>query len=184
MNQNPEHNGGYGPSPFAAAQTQQQDMQNAQQHDPYANGRGDSLSSAAPIHYDPYSNGDLAKWYGMQEQLSKLRVDEMDLRKKIIAAVFPTVKEGVNNLDLPDGAVLKATGSTTRKVVEEVFLALRDEMAAQHSLPLDKLVRWKPEVVVAEYKKLDDESRAVFDQVLDIKPGTPSLEVAIPKRRR
>jgi hypothetical protein len=52
----------------------------------------------------------------------------------------------------------------------------------QPKLELEKLVKWKPEVSIKEYRLLTDEQRLLFDQVLVIKPGMPGLDIVIPKR--
>jgi hypothetical protein len=52
------------------------------------------------------------------------------------------------------------------------------------TLHIDKLVKWKPEVAITEYRKLTEEERNRFDQCLVIKPGSPSLEIVIPKRAK
>lgn len=142
---------------------------------------------------------DVAAWYVMQEQLTKLKAAEVMLRTRIFKHYFPTPTEGSagNKYELNDGtgAIVQGDHTINRKVLEPELKALEEAMKPQLAedgvtkvpsnlprLPLAKLVRWKPELAKAEYNKLTAEERDVFDRCLEIKPGTPSLEVKIPKR--
>ena len=41
----------------------------------------------------------------------------------------------------------------------------------------ERLVSWKPELSVREYKLLSPQQKAYIDTVLTVKPGTPSVEL-------
>jgi hypothetical protein len=133
---------------------------------------------------------DVARWYVMQEELTKLKAAEVMLRTRIFKHYFPTPTEGSagNKYELNDGtgAIVQGDHTINRKVVETEMEALKEAIKAEGSnlpkLPFAKLVRWKPELAKAEYNKLTAEEKAVFDRCLEIKPGTPALEVKIPKR--
>ena len=148
---------------------------------------------------------DIAQWYKLQAELAKLKSAEGLLRNKLFKHFFPNPKEGTNNFELKDGtgAVLKAKHNINRKVDEGEYQALRvaqneayataeaDQFAQGVDgrpniprLPLDDLVKWKPEVSISEYRKLTEEERQYFDQCLVITPGSPQLEIAIPKRAK
>ena len=130
----------------------------------------------------------LKEWYVLKQQLDELKGKEVVLRQFIVAGLFPEPTEGVNKHDVNDGtgAVVKATHVINRAVQEEPLAELRKSMALpDNNLPkldLDKLVKWRPEVSIKEYRTLTDEERNLFDQVLVIKPGMPGLEIVIPKR--
>lgn len=132
---------------------------------------------------------DLALWYRIHAELGKLKAQEGLLRRRIFDAYFPKPAEGTNSVDLNDGtgAVLKGTHKIQRDVDQGAYEAYRTEQQREGSnlvqLPMiENLVKWKPEVVLSEYRKLTDEERMAFDQCLIIKPGSPSLEIVIPKR--
>lgn len=132
---------------------------------------------------------DIARLYTMQEELAALKTAEAMLRRRIFDHFFPNPVEGSkeNKYPLNDGtgAILQADYKINRNVLEPELDTLRAairEDATLPRLPLNKLVKYKPELVKAEYNKLTDEERQVFDRALDIKPGMPEVKVVIPKR--
>lgn len=146
----------------------------------------------AEIPENAVTAADLAEWYRLQAELGKLKSAEALLRSKIFKHYFPAPTEGTNKFELNDGtgAVLKATHVINRSIDPGALDALK---AAQHEaapgsnvpkLPLDELVRYKPELAVSEYRKLTDEERIFFDQCLIIKPGSPQMEISIPKKAK
>lgn len=130
----------------------------------------------------------LKEWYALKQQLDELKNKEVVLRQFIFNGIFTKPEEGVNKHDINDGtgAVLKGTYVINRKVneeqLEELETSLSDPNSNLPQLDLDKLIKWKPEVSITEYRKLTDEQRNLLDQTLVIKPGMPSLEIVIPKR--
>lgn len=133
---------------------------------------------------------DIARLYRMQEELTKLKAAEAMLRRRIADHFFPSPTEGSagNKYPINDGtgAILQMDHKLSRAVLEpelEVYkAALKEEGANLPKLPLNKLLKYKPELVKAEYNKLTDEERAACDTFLNIKPGMPDLKVVIPKR--
>lgn len=131
---------------------------------------------------------DLVKWYEMRQQLALIVAEEAALRSRIFKHYFKTPEEGVNSQALNDGtgAVLKGTHVINRTVDQASLDALRKEMAEPDTklpeIPVDELIRWKPELKVGEYRKLSPKQRKAFDRVLVVKPGMPQLEITIPKR--
>ena len=105
---------------------------------------------------------------------------EQALRKKVIAAAFPSPEEGVNKFSLENGWVLKATCPVTRTVDEAAFDLLRPKLA-ELGVVADSLVRSKLALETTTYKTLSDASRALVDEALTIKPGSYSLELVAPK---
>jgi len=130
----------------------------------------------------------LKEWYALKQQLDEIKNKEIVLRQFIVAGLFPEPIEGTNTHPLNDGtgAVAKATHVINRTVQVEPLAELEKSLSQpDHNLPkldLDKLVKWKPEVSIKEYRTLTDEERNLFDQVLVIKPGMPGFEIMIPKR--
>lgn len=124
---------------------------------------------------------DLEKWYVLQDQLKALKHTESILRKRIFSHYFPTPAEGNNDIELADGFLLKGTYPITRKVDEGAFTTLKETFREKGINP-DNLVDWKPSLVKAAYNRLTAEERKLFDQVLTIKPGSPSMKVVLPKK--
>lgn len=137
---------------------------------------------------------ELSKWYLLKKQLGEVKSAEAMMRSRIAKFFFPTPDEGTNTHPLKDGtgANLKMVHTIDRKVDEGELEALREAMAKAeddpkdnlHGLELDftKLVVWKPELKLSEYRKLTEAQRQVFDRILVVKPGMPQLDITIPKR--
>ena len=132
---------------------------------------------------------DLARWYKLKNQLAKVKGEEAMLRSRIFKHYFPTPTEGSkeNKVPLNDGtgAILQADHVINRTVDEQQLEALRTAIAEKGSnLPqinLANLIRWKPELNKTEYNKLSTDERHTMDTALIIKPGSPQLEIKIPK---
>jgi len=128
------------------------------------------------------TQADLSAWYEMSQELKKLRAKEMVLRKKIFDGAFPDPKEGTNNYELADGYMLKAQYKLDRNVDPGALDALKDKLRENKINP-DSLVQYKPSLVIKEYRHLTEEQHKLFDQCLIVKPGSPSLEIVLPKRK-
>lgn len=133
---------------------------------------------------------DLATWFKKKAQLAKLKGEEAMLRSRIFKFYFPAPTEGSKDNKVPlndgTGAILQADHVINRTVDEQQLDGLKEAMFAEGSnlpqLDLTKLIKWKPELNKTEYNKLTLEEKQIFDRCLVIKPGSPQLEIKIPKR--
>lgn len=137
---------------------------------------------------------ELSKWYLLKKQLAEVKTAESLMRSRIAKFFFPAPDEGTNTHPLKDGtgANLKMVHTIDRKVDEGELEALKAALAAAETeegsnlkgleLDFDKLIVWKPELKIAEYRKLSEAQQAVFDRVLVVKPGMAQLDIVIPKR--
>lgn len=125
---------------------------------------------------------DLENWYNLQKELARVKVAEMLLRKKIFDYHFKAPKEGTNTKPLDDGYALKG-GYVINRNVDVALLTNFNEKLMAAGVSIDKLVKYEPKLAVSEYRTLTQEQRQLFDQVLIIKPGSPSLEIVLPKKR-
>lgn len=124
----------------------------------------------------------LTRWHNLQKQLEpykKLQEQEMALRKEIIAEMFPNALEGTNVLQLGNGWRLRATIKLDRKVEVEKLAATKEELIKRGVNP-DRLLRYKPELVVKEYRTLTEEQQKVMDYAITTKPASPQLELVAP----
>jgi hypothetical protein len=143
-----------------------------------------------PIPENVTTQADLVEWYRLKEELQRVKAAEFLLRQKIFKFYFPEPKEGTNKVDLKDGtgALLKAVHKIDRTIEQGSLDALRTAIHAESSnlpkLPISNLVRYKPELVLSAYRALTAEEQIIFDQCLIIKPGSPQLEITIPKERK
>jgi hypothetical protein len=131
----------------------------------------------------------LMLWYKVKEDLAKLQLTEVTLRRRIFKHHFPTPIEGTNTFTLEDGYALKGQYKIDRKVDDAALTTLTPAMRAQE-IPVDALIKRPPELAVKEYRKLQNDNSVegkkrlnLFDQCLIIKPSeTPALEIVLPKK--
>jgi hypothetical protein len=126
----------------------------------------------------------MVKWKDLQEQLSKIKAEEMILRMAIYKGLFPNPVEGTNTVPLHAGWELKATRGIERKIDLPVLQALAVEGGPFHlaGIRAADLVEWKPELVIKNYRTLTAEQMAIFDQALTIKDGSPQLKIVLPAK--
>lgn len=127
---------------------------------------------------------DLNAWSEMQKQLGALKSAEMLLRTKIFKGLFPNPVEGTNSVPLgTEGWQIKAKYPINRKP-DVALLTARAQELREAGINLDDVIRVVPELATGEYRKLTDEQRHLLDQVMEIKPGSPALEIVLPKRAK
>lgn len=133
---------------------------------------------------DEVTQADIEEWYRLKDELGKLKSKEALLRSRIFKSKFPDPKEGTNRVDLGGGYSLKATHEINRKVDPGELQALGEAMTKGEAppLPLDKLIKWVPELAIKEYRTLTDNEKGIFDKCLIIKPGSAQLEIDQPKK--
>lgn len=122
----------------------------------------------------------LNKWYILQQQLRELREQEADLRAKLFNNFFIDAQEGTNSHTLPDGYILKGKRVITRSIDKGALNASLEGLRAV-KINVDEVVDWKPTLKMSAYRKLTPEQQKIFDQVLVVKDGAPSLEIVAPK---
>jgi hypothetical protein len=127
----------------------------------------------------------LAEWYRLKKELDVLKAKEMLLRTKIFGYFFTNPVEGTNTAPLaPINGVpyaLKGVHTITRNV-DNALLTTLTPVLLEKGLSVDKLIERKPSLVLKEYRLLTAEERTVFDQVLEIKPGSPALSIVEVKK--
>lgn len=117
------------------------------------------------------------EWNNLKAQIKSLQDKELALRKFLFAQVFPTPKEGMNRLVKPG---LEASGKQAiyRKVDKAAFSTMAPTLRKK-GLNIDVLVEMEPKLVMEEYRKLDERKRKLFESVLTITEGTPTLEINV-----
>jgi hypothetical protein len=116
------------------------------------------------------------------DSVKPILAKEQELRKQVFAAFYPAPKEGTNTLDLAEGWKLKGVYKLDRKIDEAALPAVTEQLR-EMGVNADILVKWSPGLKTATYKELTAEQRAVFDQALTVKPGSPTLELVAPKAK-
>lgn len=127
---------------------------------------------------------DLNAWSTMTQQLSALKSAEMLLRVKIFKGLFPNPVEGTNSVPLgTEGWEVKAKYPINRKIDVALLTAMAPQLR-EAGIVLQDVIRTTPELVIGEYRKLTEAQHKLFDQAMDIKPGSPALEIVLPKRAK
>lgn len=129
----------------------------------------------------------LVEWSGLKRQLEKIDeqrepivAQERDLRAKVMAAAFPEAKEGTNTLELPNEWKLKGVVKIDRKV-DEAALPATVTVLRSMGVNSDRLLRYKPELELKEYRSLTAEQMKIMDGALVIKRAASTLELVEPK---
>lgn len=121
------------------------------------------------------TEADIAEWYTTKQELQRIQAKERALRDKIIKTYFAAPVEGTNKVDIT-GAVMKMTYKIDRKIDLPMLNGIMSTLV-QNGIPIDQLVENKPTLKVAAWRKLSDEHARIFNQCVESKPGSPSLEV-------
>lgn len=104
---------------------------------------------------------------------------ERALRAAIVAKQFNVDKTGTQKIDLENGRTLKAV------IIHNMSLPKRPEIDAcikkMDQAVAGRLFKWKAELSVSEYKKLDEKQRKIVNTIITTKPGSHTLEVVEPK---
>jgi hypothetical protein len=142
----------------------------------------------------------LQKWAELNEQLKTIKKQEAELRKEVIADMFPTHKvEGTENVELADDWKLKATFKQTYEWEKgrdfsfdliEVIMGedLHNLWSDASDLPdaeaiLKSIFKVKVEFNATAYKKLLPTVQEVINPYIVVKEASPSLELVAPKEK-
>ncbi len=124
-------------------------------------------------------------WSKLDAQLKALRTAESEARGELVAACFPDgVAHGVNLAELGKGYTLKAFVRPNPKIDAALLksaLEQLEKLGPVGKLLAGRLVKWKPELSLSEYKKLEAPHAELFAQAIVIDKATPALELVEPK---
>lgn len=165
---------------------------------PVADNSVDQATSAPSLNpHDAMSEDDLLMlWQKKKDAIETAKSEEMDLRKYIVGRAFPAKTEGVNNRELGNGYVLKATVkynySLADNDVVEATLEKLSNLGNQGSAIADRLVSWKPNFLKTEYSALLEEkdkgskfaadALGIIESMLTISEAAPTLTISEPKK--
>ena len=126
-------------------------------------------------------HAELVKLEELNEQIARLKVEEMELRKKLFEVMVPNPVEGTNTVPLANGYVIKWKFPINRTVDKASLPTVRGMLEAK-GVNVDDLIRMKPELSVSEYKKTSSDTIKILSLCVTEKPGLPSYEIVLPKR--
>lgn len=121
----------------------------------------------------------LWEWKQTADHLRALKDKEAKLRAQLFGFFFTEPTEGTNTIDLARGWKLKGIHKINRNIDEAALPATLEELGEGME---EKLITYKPQLNMREYKKLTDEQRQTLDHALIVKPGAPTLEIVPPKK--
>ena len=136
------------------------------------------------------TQADINKWYELQAQLKSIKASEMLLRTKIYKGLFKDPKEGTNTIPLAEGWVMKARRVIQRDIdiaaltINSANPELGPSRLELAGINVASLVKWKPELVLKNYRELTDEQKLIFNDCLVIKDGSPALEIVLPAKNK
>ena len=125
---------------------------------------------------------DVAEWNSIKEQIDGLKGQELVLRKKLFATVFKDPVEGSGNkADIENGYILQGKHTINRSVDQAAAHALM-EGSDNVKAVAEKIFVRKYSLDLKAYRTLSDEDQNLVADAVVAKPGTPALEVKLPKR--
>lgn len=143
----------------------------------------------------------LQKWAELNEQLKTIKKQEAELRKEVIADMFPKHKvEGTENVELGEDWKLKATFKQTYEWekgrdfsfdmleltagndLNQLWLDLGELPDAEAILK--SIFKVKVEFNATAYKKLLPTVQDVINPYIVVKEASPSLELVAPKEAK
>ena len=131
-------------------------------------------------------------WEAAVKALAAAKDAEAALRKEVLAEAFAfdpeALREGTENFELGNGYKLKAVFKISRNLNNEneavdKVLSKIEKTGPEGAFIAERLVKWKPELSVTEYKKLPEKFKKLFDEVVTSKEAMPSLELVAPKSK-
>ena len=131
-------------------------------------------------------------WEAAVKALAAAKDAEAALRKEVLAEAFAfdpeALREGTENFELGNGYKLKAVFKISRNLNNEneavdKVLSKIEKTGPEGAFIAERLVKWKPELSVSEYKKLPEKFKKLFDEIVTSKEAMPSLELVAPKSK-
>jgi hypothetical protein len=140
----------------------------------------------------------LLLWEQRKRAIEVAKELEMEVRKYIVKREFPEANEGMNTKELGNGYQLKAGIKYNYNLADndtvQDCLQRISRLGNDGSFIADRLVSWKPNFLLTEYRQLcEDKDKgnqtaiAVLDivnEMLTITDGAPTLEIKEPKKAK
>ncbi len=135
----------------------------------------------------------LMLWQAKAKELETVKAAELVLRNEVFKLAFPNPKEGMNTLPLGNGFELKAEHKYNYSLSESKqprnggipfattkALNAIEELGNEGKFLAERVVTWKPELSIKEYRDLDPKYKVLLDKALTITLGTPALSIKAP----
>lgn len=138
----------------------------------------------------------LVKWQADQIALATAKEEELKSRKAAVMFMHDPSKSGTTeNVELGNGfkATMKVpvnygfikneAGNVDKARIEKALSKIEKDGEAGE-LIAERLVKWKPELSLTEYKQLPEKFKKAIDDVIVTSEGTPTLEIKEPKAKK
>lgn len=131
-------------------------------------------------------------WIKASNELAVAKEAESKLRQEVLNECFSfdpeALREGTENCELGNGYKLKAAFKISRSLGSDVeaiekLLQKIEKSGPEGEFIAERLVKWKAEISITEYKKLPEKVAKIVNELLVSKPATPSLEFVEPKAK-
>lgn len=116
----------------------------------------------------------------IKAQLDPLVAQERAIRKQIVDAFDQKHEGSKNEIGLANGYTLKMNYKLKREIDEPALNNLYKELE-EVKVPVEMLIKHKPQLELKIYRALSDEQRMVVDKALVIKEDTHTVEIIAPK---
>lgn len=119
-------------------------------------------------------------WAEAKKKLAEAKPLELKLRLQVIADVFGDLARGTTHHDLGGGRKLQAELSPTGKVVHDKVPAALEQLKATGEIGTrhaEKLFKTEYQLRLGVWNEMTDEQRKLFDGIVQIVDGTPSLSL-------
>lgn len=120
--------------------------------------------------------------YELQQQIAAqakpLLDEEIKLRKELAAEIVPAGHEGAISLPLGGGWELSIDAGLSRKLDDRQFTSVFGRLPQGTA---EKVLHWKAELAVGEYRALPDDQRAILDECVTATPKAPTITIKPPK---
>lgn len=148
-------------------------------------GKGDDFTAEEHLFYRDQV---LEQWESAKQSLEAAKIAEMDLRKTFVKFAFNTeTLTGTERIDLANGYQAKAVKKLNYNVDQEKVNDALDKienMDAEGKFIAERLIKWKADLSITEYKALPDKYKAIIDTVVTTSEGAPALEIIAPKDKK
>jgi hypothetical protein len=127
-----------------------------------------------------------ALWSKTQAILQTYKQKETELRTEIVKRSFAEAPTGTTNIELPKGFVLKCVKKVNYNVDQKsvnAALAEIQKLGNEGQFIAGRLIKWKAELSLTEYKLCPSTVKAIIDNVVTIVPAMPTLEIVEPKKK-
>lgn len=150
----------------------------------------------------PQRDAKIKAWLNAKDALAVAKDAEMALRNEVTEMLFENPTKGTQRYPLGNGYNVKLVYGTTyilgaerlpwqeRATLVEAVQEKCDLLGNEGPALADRLFKWKPELDVSEYEKLDEAFpiqaaiKAHIDEILITKPASPQLDFEVPKVKK